>query len=342
MDTLTTSFNQDGACISVGNSSGYAIYKCSPFGCCLVDAGGGIGVCEMLFTTSLVALVGAGLKPAFSPRRLRLFNTKTETSICEVTCDSAIRQVCLNRSRLVTILEDKIHIFDLNSMKVLQTLETMPNVKGLAKLSADEKKSILVFPSSKDSGQLLVYDALNLNVLNVINAHKTSLATVALNNDGTLLATASEKGTIVRVFSLPTGRRIASFRRGSTPCALHSLAFSPDSQFVACSGSSSTVHVFQLPSAPPAKKTLISSLLPETVSDYVESSRDFVSARLKNDSVGETQCKLTLVDEQLHLYVLSGHKYFFDFIIDIKKKDCYLSKEHVLIEKCDEMGTEFF
>jgi hypothetical protein len=37
---------------------------------------GGIGVVEMLFCTSLVALVGAGEQPAFSPRRLQISNTK--------------------------------------------------------------------------------------------------------------------------------------------------------------------------------------------------------------------------------------------------------------------------
>lgn len=39
-------------------------------------ADGGIGIVEMLFCTSLVALVGAGEHPSFSPRRLQITNTK--------------------------------------------------------------------------------------------------------------------------------------------------------------------------------------------------------------------------------------------------------------------------
>lgn len=39
---------------------------------------GGVSLVEMLYCTSLIALVGAGEQPAFSPRRLRIFNTKTE------------------------------------------------------------------------------------------------------------------------------------------------------------------------------------------------------------------------------------------------------------------------
>ena len=49
-----------GRCISVGTRSGYRIYNCEPFGKCFHDAEGGIGIVQMLFCTSLVALVGAG------------------------------------------------------------------------------------------------------------------------------------------------------------------------------------------------------------------------------------------------------------------------------------------
>jgi autophagy-related protein 18 len=41
-------------------------------------ADGGIGIVEMLFCTSLVALVGAGEQPAFSPRHLQIINTKVK------------------------------------------------------------------------------------------------------------------------------------------------------------------------------------------------------------------------------------------------------------------------
>lgn len=42
----------------------------------MVLEAGGTGIVEMLFCTSLVALVGAGEHPAFSPRQLQIINTK--------------------------------------------------------------------------------------------------------------------------------------------------------------------------------------------------------------------------------------------------------------------------
>ena len=39
---------------------------------------GAVGICEMLFYTSLVAFVGSGEQPELSPRRLLLLNTSTQ------------------------------------------------------------------------------------------------------------------------------------------------------------------------------------------------------------------------------------------------------------------------
>lgn len=49
-----------GSCISVGTRRGFSIYNCEPFGKVFQEEIGGVGVAEMLYCTSLVALVGAG------------------------------------------------------------------------------------------------------------------------------------------------------------------------------------------------------------------------------------------------------------------------------------------
>lgn len=47
-----------------------------------------------------------------------------------------------------------------------------------------------------------------------INAHDHALAALSFNAFGTRLATASGAGTVIRVFSIPDGQRIAEFSRG--------------------------------------------------------------------------------------------------------------------------------
>ena len=81
------------SCVSVGTRKGYSITNCDPFGrvftsslyafspnICLDsthDADDGArGIVEMLFCTSLIALVGAADQPQSSPRKLQIVNTK--------------------------------------------------------------------------------------------------------------------------------------------------------------------------------------------------------------------------------------------------------------------------
>lgn len=84
----------------------------------------------MLFNTSLVAIVGAGEPPSFSPRKLQIVNTKRQTVVCEVSCPTKILSVLMNRKRLVIVLDTKMIIYDLGTMKAIHTIETATNPTG--------------------------------------------------------------------------------------------------------------------------------------------------------------------------------------------------------------------
>ena len=67
-----------------------------------------------------------------------------------------------------------------------------------------------------------------------------------MDNSGTKLATASDKGTIIRVFSIPDARKLAQFRRGSLPARIFSMAFNATSTLLCVSSATETIHVFKL------------------------------------------------------------------------------------------------
>lgn len=96
------------------------------------------------------------------------------------------------------------------------------------------------------SGDVLIFDTQKLEAINVIEAHKSPLSCLALNSEGTLLATASDKGTIIRVFSVPDGKKLYQFRRGSMPSRIYSMSFNTTSTLLCVSSATETIHIFKL------------------------------------------------------------------------------------------------
>ncbi|KAK8849687.1 hypothetical protein IAR55_005022 [Kwoniella newhampshirensis] len=297
-DLLCCNFNQDFSCIAVGHKKGYTILNCDPFGKVHSKTDqGATGIVEMLFCTSLVALVGAAdTQPSNSPRKLQIVNTKRQSTICELIFPTSVLAVKMNRKRLIVVLESEIYIYDISTMKLLHTIETGPNPNAVCALSSSSEHSYLAYPSPAPSasstplsssavpapppapttGDVLLFDTISLSALNVIQAHKTPIAALALNSTGTMLATASDKGTVVRVFSVPDAKKLWQFRRGTQSARIFSINFNLMSTLLAVSSDSSTIHIYRLANSPKSKGGPSSDTIdgiPEGSSSLVEGAR---------------------------------------------------------------------
>lgn len=56
--------------------------------------------------------------------------------------------------------------------------------------------------------QVILYDALDLKVLNKVVACRSRVVAVSFSQDGKLLATASEQGTVIRIFTVPAAVKV--------------------------------------------------------------------------------------------------------------------------------------
>ncbi|CCA68972.1 related to ATG18-Phosphatidylinositol 3,5-bisphosphate-binding protein [Serendipita indica DSM 11827] len=374
---LFANFNQDFTCVSVGTRKGYSITNCDPFGRVYTMNDGARGIVEMLFCTSLIALVGAADQPQSSPRKLQIVNTKRGSTICELLFPSSILAVKLNRKTLVIVLETEIYIYDISNMKLLHVIETAPNPEAICALSPSSENSYLAYPSTVPSGALptasasssaststsqtgdvLIFSTATKTVANVIQAHKAPISFLSINSTGTMLATSSDKGTVIRVWSLPGAEKLYQLRRGTREVRIHSITFNAMSTLLAVSSAHDTVHIFKLESregqamdggyeayaesrkqgglasslkrrSQLVTKQLTSSVggyLPNAVAEMWEPARDF--AWLKLPSSG-TRCIVALSGTMPQVMVISSEGYFYSYNIDLENGgECALMKQY--------------
>uniref|UniRef100_G1SG48 WD repeat domain phosphoinositide-interacting protein 2 n=1 Tax=Oryctolagus cuniculus TaxID=9986 RepID=G1SG48_RABIT len=298
-------------------------------------------IVERLFSSSLVAIVS--LK---APRKLKVCHFKKGTEICNYSYSNTILAVKLNRQRLIVCLEESLYIHNIRDMKVLHTIrETPPNPAGLCALSINNDNCYLAYPGSATIGEVQVFDTINLRAANMIPAHDSPLAALTFDASGTKLATASEKGTVIRVFSIPEGQKLFEFRRGVKRCvSICSLAFSMDGMFLSASSNTETVHIFKLETVkekPPEEPTTwtgyfgkvlmaSTSYLPSQVTEMFNQGRAFATVRLPFCG-HKNICSLATIQKIPRLLVGASDGYLYMYNLDPQEGgECALMRQHRL------------
>lgn len=99
--------------------------------------------------------------------------------------------------------------------------------------------------TSSNSNALKTMQSTTTNV-SIIAAHSGQLSCLAMNFDGTKCATASEKGTLIRIFDTATGQLLNELRRGMDRAEIYSIAFNKESTRICVSSDKGTIHIFNL------------------------------------------------------------------------------------------------
>ena len=82
--------------------------------------------------------------------------------------------------------------------------------------------------------------------MSIIAAHESALNTLSVPPSGRLLATTSERGTLIRVWDTATGKLVRELRRGADKAVIYGVAFRPDEREVCVWSDKGTIHVFAL------------------------------------------------------------------------------------------------
>jgi len=243
---LTVSFNQDGGCLAVGTASGFSVHNLLPQYNLSVERilRGGIGQIEMLFRCNLMALVGGGSDPHSAPHRVLIWDDHLPKEIGELSFRQIVLKVKLRKDAIAVALRDRVYVYHLADLSLRDKIYTADNPYGLLSLSTHVQDMVLACPSVT-TGHVRV-ELYGLRKTMLIEAHESTLRALVLTADGGKLATASHKGTIVRVWEVSTSQNIYEFRRGVERADITCLAFSWDDQWVSCSSDKGTTHIFYL------------------------------------------------------------------------------------------------
>ncbi|KAG2732028.1 hypothetical protein G9P44_004445 [Scheffersomyces stipitis] len=119
-----------------------------------------------------------------------------------------------------------------------------------------KKGSITLDDLKKDSnGWVIVYDTIELRPRLIFKAHNSSIGKITVSNDNSKIATASVKGTIIRVFSIDSNSfssdklkisQVTNLRRGHNLARINTLSFNADNSILGCGSESNTIHFFRL------------------------------------------------------------------------------------------------
>lgn len=201
----------------------------------------------MLYRCNILALVGGGKNPKYAPNKVILWDDHQTKVISELRFTSYVKSVKLKKNKLIVVCEQKIYVFNFVDFQNIDTIDTYDNPKGIVAVSPDAKVTVLAYPD-KTKGWVRVksYDK---SITSLISAHESTIAFLALNNEGTLLATASDKGTLIRIFNSEDGTFLQEVRRGAEKAEIYSIVFNPTSTLIACSSDRGTIHVFSLAGA---------------------------------------------------------------------------------------------
>lgn len=162
--------------------------------------------------------------------------------VVEITgLKNIVRGLQLSKNRIIVAMQNKVQVYSLEKKpKILASYETANNLLGLCRLT----NKLLAFPGRTDGQLQLVH--LDTESVSIIPAHTNSLQCITLSRDGEYVATASEKGTIINVFSTSSGAKMANFRRGADSAVMFDLAFSPSGKYLACTSDKLTLHLFDI------------------------------------------------------------------------------------------------
>ncbi|AYV77947.1 MAG: autophagy-related protein 18a-like [Edafosvirus sp.] len=332
---LHVSFNQDSKRFICITDSNFIIYQTNPFEKIYTTSfkNKGLGFGEMLFSTNVLSLVGSKISGAdtFQLNKVCIWDESVKSIVAELQYRSQVVAVKMKRDKIIIILKHKIYIYNFLDLSLYDHTETHDNIKGLCAINQNNDNFIVACPGLQ-KGHIRIESYYPIKKTIAIDAHKSNISCITLNYDGSLLATTSEIGTLIRIFSTIDGSILFELRRGSTTANISNMCFSRHSHWLAVLSDRGTLHIFSLSKKIDVNTKSIANTdvplpivgysinptayLPKYVSSYISSEWSYTQLKIPDEN-----SFVTFGQDEKTIYVISKNGSFYNISFDPDNTD---------------------
>ena len=274
----------------------------------------------MLNISNILAFVGGGDYPKFSPNKITIWDDHQGKIVSQIRFNSDVIKVKIRKDSIIGVLQEKIYIFNISTLETIDVLETYPNPNGIFSISNAENELLVAYPNPQMKGRVQIenYNLTNLRAIKsetkIINAHESQIAYISMNKQGTVIATASDKGTLIRIFLISkTDQPIVALKRGKKNVKMNWLVFSPDNEIIGSTSDSGIIQVFNIREI---NKLIIDKKNEEDTKDSKNNKKEkSIKINIKEKSFGqfkipESQSIMGFYQSQRIIIITDSGKYY--------------------------------
>lgn len=234
---------------------------------------------------SAIAISCVPLEGDVSVNKVFLWDNAYGECSAQLGFNEEIVNLVLKPEYLLIILSKSICLYDIKNQVSHLQMKTALNTKGAGDLFIKGVYSVMAICGQKD-GELALAEG--TSVTKSVVAHQHPLSVVSFSPDGSMIATVSTNGTLIRLFDHEL-RHLCVYRRGTFPQDVLSLCISEDGGALAAVSASGTVHLFNAQSRS---------------AEGAEGERSLAKAKLEKQTIASTAFK---APGELRVALGSGH-----------------------------------
>ena len=210
------SFTSDNFMFSFGTEDGFYIYNIKPFELVShLKLEGGILFTEILDHSNLIIFVGDGTSQKYPNNKVFFWDESNQKFISEIRLNQQITNIKINSEYIFVITINQVFVFYIKTLENKEKYETYShNENGVFTLCKNRRKTLFAFPE-KELGYVKIIQFENEIVERKeikILTHVSKIACLSLSYDGKYISTASDAGTIIRIFKIDTEEMTHEFK----------------------------------------------------------------------------------------------------------------------------------